>query len=92
MMLGASIAALPDIGFDAISTLAEDTLHPEKDIGFSTVLVCILQTLICVVTVYFAALAGTTMAAFPTPTPRSSISDTGSEDRRCSRSSRLCCW
>jgi putrescine importer len=57
MMLGASIAALSYIGFDAISTLAEDTLHPEKDIGFSTVLVCIIQTLICVVTVYFAALA-----------------------------------
>ena len=34
MMLGASIAALSYIGFDAISTLAEDTLHPEKDIGF----------------------------------------------------------
>ncbi len=65
MMLGASIAALSYIGFDAISTLAEDTLNPEKDIGFSTVLVCILQTLICVVTVYFAALAWNNYGAFP---------------------------
>jgi putrescine importer len=65
MMLGASIAALSYIGFDAISTLAEDTLHPEKDIGFSTVLVCILQTLICVVTVYFAALAWNDYGSFP---------------------------
>ena len=65
MMLGASIAALSYIGFDAISTLAEDTLHPEKDIGFATVLVCILQTIICVVTVYFAALAWNNFHSFP---------------------------
>lgn len=65
MMLGASIAALSYIGFDAISTLAEDTLHPEKDIGFATVLVCIIQTLICVVTVYFAALAWNNYHNFP---------------------------
>ncbi len=57
IMLGASIAALSYIGFDAISTLAEDSIHPEKDIGFATVLVCILQTGICVATVYFATLA-----------------------------------
>jgi putrescine importer len=65
VMLGASIAALSYIGFDAISTLAEDTRNPEKDIGISTVLVCILQTVICVVTVYFAALAWTNYASFP---------------------------
>lgn len=65
MMLGASIAALSYIGFDAISTLAEDTLRPEKDIGFATVLVCILQTLICVLTVYCAALAWNNFHAFP---------------------------
>lgn len=57
IMLGASIAALSYIGFDAISTLAEDSVNPEKDIGFSTVIVCIIQTAICVATVYFAALA-----------------------------------
>lgn len=57
IMLGASIAALSYIGFDAISTLAEDCINPERDIGFSTVVVCILQTGICIITVYFAALA-----------------------------------
>ena len=56
LMLGASIAALSYIGFDAISTLAEDTLNPERDIAFATVLVCVLQTVFCVVTVYLAAL------------------------------------
>lgn len=65
MMLGASIAALSYIGFDAISTLAEDTLRPEKDIGFATVLVCVLQTFICVLTVYCAALAWNNFRAFP---------------------------
>src|SRR5665213_1475170 len=65
MMLGASIAALSYIGFDAISTLAEDSIHPEKDIGFATVLVCLLQTAICVATVYFAALAWNNYKSFP---------------------------
>ncbi len=65
MMLGASIAALSYIGFDAISTLAEDTVNPKKDIGFATVFVCILQTVICVVTVYFAALAWNNYRSFP---------------------------
>ena len=57
IMLGASIAALSYIGFDAISTLAEDSVNPGKDIGFATVVVCLIQTAICIATVYFAALA-----------------------------------
>src|SRR5579863_6719279 len=40
LMLGAAIASLSYIGFDAISTLAEDTIHPERDISVATVLVC----------------------------------------------------
>jgi putrescine importer len=65
IMLGASIAALSYIGFDAISTLAEDTVNPEKDIGFATVLTCVIQTVICVATVYFAALAWNNYHTFP---------------------------
>jgi len=56
LMLGAAIAALSYIGFDAISTLAEDTLRPERDIAVATVLACVIQTLICFVTVYLATL------------------------------------
>ena len=33
LMLGAGIATLSYIGFDAISTLAEDTIRPERDIA-----------------------------------------------------------
>lgn len=65
LMLGAAIATLSYIGFDAISTLAEDTVRPERDIGFSTILVCIVQAAICVVTVYLAALVWPDYHAFP---------------------------
>jgi putrescine importer len=56
LLLGAAIASLSYIGFDAISTLAEDTIRPERDISIATVLVCIIQTALCVLTVYMAAL------------------------------------
>jgi amino acid transporter len=65
LMMGAGVAALSYIGFDAISTLAEDTVNPEKDIGFATVLVCILQTVICFVTVYLAAIVWPDYKTFP---------------------------
>lgn len=56
VMFGASIATLSYLGFDAVSTLAEDARDPKRDIGFATVLVCILQTLICVAIAYLAVL------------------------------------
>lgn len=67
LMLGAAIAALSYIGFDAISTLAEDTLRPERDIAIATVLVCVLQTVFCVVSVYLATLAWPDYRTFPHP-------------------------
>lgn len=67
LMLGAGVATLSYIGFDAISTLAEDTLHPERDLSFATVLVCLVQTFICVVTVYCAALVWPDYRSFPDP-------------------------
>jgi putrescine importer len=65
LMLGASIAAISYIGFDAISTLAEDTIDPYRDIAVSTVIVCVLQTIFCVLTVYLAALVWPDYRAFP---------------------------
>lgn len=55
LALGAGIATLSYLGFDAISTLAEDARDPGHDIGSATVLVCLLQTAICVLVVYLAA-------------------------------------
>ena len=65
LMLGAGVAALSYLGFDAISTLAEDTISPERDIGFATLLVCVLQTAICVLTVYLAALVWPDFQHYP---------------------------
>ncbi len=65
LMLGAAIASLSYIGFDAISTLAEDTIRPEKDISIATVLVCVIQTLFCVATVYLAALVWPDYHSYP---------------------------
>jgi amino acid transporter len=65
LMLGAAIASLSYIGFDAISTLAEDTINPERDISIATVLVCLIQTVFCVVTVYLAALVWPDFKSYP---------------------------
>jgi hypothetical protein len=51
--------------FRCYSTLAEDTVKPERDIGFATVLVCLLQTGIWVATVYLAALVVPDYNRFP---------------------------
>lgn len=56
LMGGAALASISYIGFDAISTLAEDTINPERDISIATVLVCLIQGVFCVLTVYLAAL------------------------------------
>lgn len=56
VMLGAGIAALSYLGFDAVSTLAEDSKDPERDIGFATVAVCVIQAGICFLIVYLGAL------------------------------------
>ena len=65
LMLGAAIASISFIGFDAISTLAEDTLHPERDIAFATVAVCLIETVLCVATVYLAALVWPNFNSYP---------------------------
>jgi putrescine importer len=65
LMLGAGIATLSYLGFDAVPTLAEETPHPETDIGFATVLVCILQTVFCVAIAYLATLVWPADKPFP---------------------------
>ncbi len=65
MMLGAGIATLSYIGFDAVSTLAEDVENPEKNIAIATVSVCIIQALFCVVQVYLAEIVWPDYHTFP---------------------------
>jgi len=64
LMLGAGIATLSYLGFDAVSTLAEDSRNPEADIGYSTILVCLIQALICFLVVYIGSLVWPSPKAF----------------------------
>ena len=80
LMLGAAIASLSYIGFDAISTLAEDTIRPERDISIATVLVCVIQTVFCVAIVYLAALVWPDWHSYPET--ETVILDIGTRGRR----------
>jgi amino acid transporter len=61
----AAVATLSYLGFDAVSTLAEDTEQPGRDIGFATVLVCLLQTAFCFLVSYLATLVWAPSRPFP---------------------------
>ena len=52
---GAAVATLSYLGFDAVSTLAEESKDPRRDLGVAIVSVCLLQTVICFLVVYLAA-------------------------------------
>ncbi len=65
LIAAAAVATLSYLGFDAVSTLAEDTRQPDKDIGFATVLVCILQTVFCFLISYLATLVWPPARPFP---------------------------
>lgn len=65
LMTAAGIASLSYLGFDAISTLAEDTKEPEKDIGFATTAVCVLQAGICFLLAYLSAAVWAPSKPFP---------------------------
>lgn len=54
VMAGTSIAAFSYLGFDGISTLAEDSRNPQKDIGRATVLVCVIVAALFVIQAYLA--------------------------------------
>lgn len=52
-----SIAVLSFLGFDGISTLAEETRNPRRTVGNATVAVLLLLGMIFIAQTYFAALA-----------------------------------
>ena len=53
---GTSIAVLTYIGFDGISTLADEALHPRRDVPRAIVVTCVLAGLLAAVEVYAAQL------------------------------------
>jgi amino acid transporter len=62
---GASIAVLTYIGFDAISTLSEETNDPRRNILLGTVLTCVVIGALSAVEVYVAQLVWPATEAFP---------------------------
>jgi putrescine importer len=62
---GTSLAVLTYIGFDGISTLAEEAKNPEKNILLATVYVCLLIGILSAIEVYPAQLIWPDFAHFP---------------------------
>ncbi len=65
LMTAAAISTLSYLGFDAVSTLAEDTRNPRRDIGFATITVCLLQAVFCILITYLAAVVWPPAKPFP---------------------------
>lgn len=60
-----SLAALTYIGFDGVTTLAEDVKNPKRTVLFGTVLVCAVTGLFSTVEVYLAQLVWPNYHSFP---------------------------
>lgn len=54
LLLGTSIACFSFMGFDAMTTLAEEVKNPEKTISKSIIIVCFFMGLIFIAQAYFA--------------------------------------
>jgi putrescine importer len=52
ILTGTSLAALTYIGFDEVTTLAEDTINPKKNIVIATVLICLITGLVSSIELY----------------------------------------
>jgi amino acid transporter len=65
VMSGTSIAVFSYLGFDGISTLAEDAYQPTRDIGRATVLVCLLSAGIFILLAYLGQLLWPDFASYP---------------------------
>lgn len=65
VMAGTSIAAFSYLGFDGISTLAEDSRNPRRDIGRATVLVCLISASLFILQAYLGQLLWPNFRTFP---------------------------
>jgi putrescine importer len=62
---GTSLAALTYIGFDGVTTLAEDTINPKRNIVRATVLICLLTGLISGIQLYLFQMVWPEWMKFP---------------------------
>jgi len=65
ILAGTAIAVFSYIGFDAVSTLAEEVEKPRVNIGRATVLVCLFCALIFVVVAYLAQMVWPDFSSLP---------------------------
>jgi amino acid transporter len=68
VMAGASIAAFSYLGFDGISTLAEDCRDPRRDVGRATVLVCLISAMMFIPQAYLGQLLWPNFNSYPVET------------------------
>jgi putrescine importer len=64
LLTGTSVAVLTYLGFDAISTLAEEVHNPRRNILLASVFSCVLIGALSAIQVYFAQLVGPQQLAF----------------------------
>lgn len=64
---GASIAVLTYIGFDGVSTLAEEVKDPRRSVMIATVLTCLITGVLGGLEVYFGQLIWPDYQSFPDP-------------------------
>jgi amino acid transporter len=65
VMTASSVAAYSYLGFDGISTLAEDARDPKRDIGRATILVCLCCGVLFVLQAYLGQLAWPDFTSYP---------------------------
>lgn len=65
VMSATSVAAYSYLGFDGISTLAEDARDPKRDIGRATVLVCLCCGVLFILQAYLGQLAWPDFTSYP---------------------------
>ncbi|QAT43375.1 APC family permease [Aminipila luticellarii] len=56
LVAGSALACFSFLGFDSITTMAEEAVHPKKDIGRAAIIACVAGGLIFVVQAYVAQL------------------------------------
>jgi len=65
VMAGTSVAAFSFLGFDGVSTLAEDSKNPVRDIGRATVMVCLICGFLFILQAYLGQLAWPDFNSYP---------------------------
>ncbi len=65
VLTATSFAALTYIGFDGVTTLAEDVKNPRRNVLLATTLVCAITGIFSTVQIYLASLVWPTYSTFP---------------------------